>query len=120
MSVRAAAAVAGTSKDTAARDVATVSNEPVQPERKAVGIDGRERTRTPDRGDGSLDKVIQGKVVDMRPRPVPTVQRDCADDETEAMILALESGWYVSEPLRLRALRLLELAGQRNDLSYTT
>jgi hypothetical protein len=112
MSVRAAAAVARTSEPTARRDAAetaaTASND-------AVGSDGRTRTRTPNR-----EPVLQGHVVDMRPRSIPPLPRDCADDETEAMILALESGWYVSEPLRLRALRLLELAGQRNDLGYTT
>jgi hypothetical protein len=115
MSIRAAAAVARTSPRTAERDLATAANAAVGP--TGTGADGRERTRSPNR---EPEPVLQGHVVDMRPRSIPPLPRDCADDETEAMILALESGWYVSEPLRLRALRLLELAGQRNDLGYTT
>jgi hypothetical protein len=144
MSVRAAAAVARTSKDTARRDAAetaaTVSFAPVGA--TGTGRDGREYTRTPDRGDGSLDKVIKGKVmkndrvVQMHPPQAPVevdvpheeVVEDypppspppSADGPIQEAISALEEGAWVSEPLRLRLLRLLDLVGQRNDISYTT
>jgi hypothetical protein len=131
MSMRSIAAALGVSHPTIRKDLdaaETAAGGNYLPPERSEGPDGKSypARRPAYRPPPVEEEVIEGEVMEddnvvrMPERREPVQETLCGDEQMVAVIEVLERGAWVSEPYRLRVLRLLELVGQRNDLSYTT